>query len=163
MYNLFFLLISLFYFLIFPILVGVYAQKKGLSFFGYFLLSILITPIISFLIALLSNEKKPEDVIKKENHEKKVKEFVEAKMLFEEGIISEEDFNRKKNALKPRAKVTVTGKNNEEILNSLNDDDEILIKNKKMGYNEYVKVSFFNKMIKEYGADKFIFLGFKEQ
>ena len=49
--------------LIFAILVGVFAQKRGRSGVGYFLLSIIISPLIGFLIALVAGRK--TDVIER--------------------------------------------------------------------------------------------------
>jgi hypothetical protein len=37
------------------VLVGVYASKKGRSGAGYFFLSLLLSPLIGFLVALLSS------------------------------------------------------------------------------------------------------------
>ncbi|MCF8019845.1 MAG: zinc ribbon domain-containing protein [Vallitaleaceae bacterium] len=41
------------FWIILSILVGIYATTKGRSGFGFFLLAILLSPLISFLIALL--------------------------------------------------------------------------------------------------------------
>ncbi|ELR63093.1 hypothetical protein C942_04107 [Photobacterium marinum] len=39
--------------LVFAIFVGIYANSKGRSGFGYFLLSLLLSPLIGFIIALV--------------------------------------------------------------------------------------------------------------
>lgn len=39
--------------LVFAILVGVYANSKGRSGFGFFLISALLSPLIGFIIALI--------------------------------------------------------------------------------------------------------------
>jgi hypothetical protein len=42
-----------FFWIILSILVGVYASRKGRSGVGYFFLSLLLSPLIGFLIAIL--------------------------------------------------------------------------------------------------------------
>ncbi|HCK99965.1 MAG TPA: zinc ribbon domain-containing protein [Candidatus Marinimicrobia bacterium] len=48
--------------LILAVLVGMYASSKGKSGFGYFLISVALSPLIGFIIALVSkpDEKKIE-------------------------------------------------------------------------------------------------------
>jgi|HubBroStandDraft_6_1064221.scaffolds.fasta_scaffold13171_4 hypothetical protein len=46
-------ILILFWFVL-SVLVGVYASKKGLSGFGHFFVSLLISPLIVFLIAMVS-------------------------------------------------------------------------------------------------------------
>ena len=44
---------------IFDVLVGLYAKSKGRSFLGFFIISLLLTPLVGFIIALVvRNEKK---------------------------------------------------------------------------------------------------------
>jgi hypothetical protein len=43
---------------VFAILMSVYAHNKGLSGVGYFFLPLLLSPLVSFLIAALSQRKK---------------------------------------------------------------------------------------------------------
>lgn len=47
-------MIILLFWIIFAILVGVYAANKGRSGAGFFFLSLLLSPVIGFLIAALS-------------------------------------------------------------------------------------------------------------
>jgi hypothetical protein len=47
------ILTFLFFWLTFAVLVGVYAERKGRSGGGFFLLAILLSPLIAFLIALV--------------------------------------------------------------------------------------------------------------
>ncbi len=42
--------------IILSILCGVYANSKGKSFFGYFLLAIFLSPLIGFIAALIAKE-----------------------------------------------------------------------------------------------------------
>ena len=42
-----------FFWLVFAALVGVFANSKGRSGFGFFLLSLLLSPLIGFIIALI--------------------------------------------------------------------------------------------------------------
>lgn len=42
-----------FFWLLFAVLVGFFANNKGRSGFGFFLLSLLLSPLIGFIIALL--------------------------------------------------------------------------------------------------------------
>jgi hypothetical protein len=46
-----------FFWLIFAVLVGVFASKRGRSGFGYFILSVVLSPLIGFLIALVAGKK----------------------------------------------------------------------------------------------------------
>jgi hypothetical protein len=48
-----------FFWLILAILVGVFASKRGRSGFGWFLLSVLLSPLICFLIVLCLADLKP--------------------------------------------------------------------------------------------------------
>ncbi len=41
------------FWIIFPILVGSYANTRGRSFFGYFLLSLFLSPLIGLLVLLI--------------------------------------------------------------------------------------------------------------
>ena len=50
----------LFFWLIFAILVGAYAGSKGRSGFGYFLLAVILSPLIAFLIVAIAGENKPK-------------------------------------------------------------------------------------------------------
>jgi energy-coupling factor transporter transmembrane protein EcfT len=54
----------IFFWFIIAILVGVYAAKRGRSGFGWFLLSVLISPILAFLILLAvgENREKAEQI-----------------------------------------------------------------------------------------------------
>lgn len=48
------ILVVVFFYVVLSILVGVYAWYKGRSGAGFFLLSLLLTPVIGFVIALVS-------------------------------------------------------------------------------------------------------------
>jgi len=58
------ILILIFIWLVMAILVGVYASSKGRSGIGFFILSMFISPLISFLVALLSGTNNDENMKK---------------------------------------------------------------------------------------------------
>ena len=130
--------------LILAILVGVYASRKGSSGFGYFILSIILSPLIGFLIALLIKEKKPA-----------IEELKNAKLLFDEGIITEEEYNKKKETLKskmrPKVTTIVTDENNAKLLASLSDEDMVTVENNIIGLHEIIKFSRYKLMVEKYG------------
>jgi len=49
-----------FFWFVLAVLVGVYAEKKGRSGIGFFFLSILLSPLLGFLIALVVDEQREE-------------------------------------------------------------------------------------------------------
>lgn len=113
--------------LILSIIVACIASSKGRSGFGWFCLSMLISPLISVIILLCvgdSQEKKEEDLqtamdiierrkarnrSPKDNkgvddtmsQEQAIKELKEAKDLLELGVITQEEFNVRKTELLP--------------------------------------------------------------
>jgi hypothetical protein len=49
-----------FFWVIFAILVAVYAEKKGRSGVGFFFLAVLLSPLIAFIIVLIAGENRPK-------------------------------------------------------------------------------------------------------
>jgi hypothetical protein len=81
----------LFWFM-FSIVVGVFAGTKNRTGFGWFLLSLIISPIITFiLVAVLPRvSKNPESLEAK---------LLEAKRLKDSGMITEEEYQLKRKAI----------------------------------------------------------------
>jgi hypothetical protein len=81
----------LFWFM-FSIVVGVFAGTKNRTGFGWFILSLIISPIITFLlVAVLPRVSKNLDSLEAK--------LLEAKRLKDSGMITEEEYQSKRKAI----------------------------------------------------------------
>jgi hypothetical protein len=91
--------------LAFSIFAGMVASNKNRSFLGYFMLSIVLSPLIGFVAALIATDKnshsqkvefqksKPKDDSKTSEGANKLQEL---NSLKEQGFITEEEFEEKR-------------------------------------------------------------------
>ena len=91
--------------LAFSIFAGMVASNKNRSFFGYFMLSVVLSPLIGFVAALIATDKKihsqkvefqkskPSDDSKTFEGSNKLKELNKLK---EDGLITDEEFEEKR-------------------------------------------------------------------
>lgn len=56
---------TIIFWLLFAYLVGKYAEKKGHNFATYMVISLLLSPLVGFIIALVSGDNKPKETIAK--------------------------------------------------------------------------------------------------
>ena len=94
--------------LAFSIFAGMVASNKNRSFFGYFMLSVVLSPLIGFVAALIVTDKnetaaeveiqktKPKDDSKTSEGANKLQEL---NSLKEQGFITEEEFEEKEKKL----------------------------------------------------------------
>lgn len=98
------------------ILVGFYAKKNGRHGFGYFILSVLLSPLVGFIILLIigdtqeNKKKKIRENIKLQNEVKgsldkkisssdRIERLSQLSNLLEKGLITREEFENEKKAL----------------------------------------------------------------
>ena len=85
--------------IILSILVGVYASNKGKSFFGNFLISLILSPVVGFVIVFVSKDKTLTEKKNLKETESVSDELLKLNNLKEKGIITDEEFNEQKKKL----------------------------------------------------------------
>ena len=95
--------------IVLSVLCVIYASNKGKSFFGYFILAILLSPLIGFVAAMIAKDESKSlksNTISDEDSQVKQKsnisvsdEIIKLNELKEKGILTEEEFTEQKNKL----------------------------------------------------------------
>ena len=95
--------------IVLSVLCGIYASNKGKSFFGYFILAILLSPLIGFVAAMIAKDESKSlksNTISDEDSQVNQKsnisvsdEIIKLNELKEKGILTEEEFNEQKKKL----------------------------------------------------------------
>lgn len=91
-----FVLISLLF--VFSMLCGAYAHTLDRGFLGYFLLSMVLSPIIVFILLLIIGKKNTENIVVVEQKvtTTNIDELMKLGELLEKGLISKEEFETQK-------------------------------------------------------------------
>lgn len=85
--------VMMFFWFIFSLVIGAFGADRNIGFWGAFLLSLLLSPLVGLIGVALSG--RPQ-VISKENNISKLKDLAD---LRDRNVISEEEFNKQKGKL----------------------------------------------------------------
>tara|TARA_Y100001980_G_C14424034_1_gene214252 strand:+ start:73 stop:375 length:303 start_codon:yes stop_codon:yes gene_type:complete len=93
--------------IILSVLCGIFASNRGRSFFGYFLLSLLLSPLIGFIAVLIATDNQK---IEKQNHDDKKEVDLKKEKKVEDLERELEQMKKTINELKEEDPQSATGK-----------------------------------------------------